>query len=222
MEKYILIDKEKFYYAEVELYHGRKKIDREIAKENLQIFYSIIEETDIKYGLIYGTLLGAIRENNFIEHDEDIDIFVLSEYKSDFLRLLGQLKMEGLELVRYNNDVISLMRKNEYIDIFFYVSRNKFGFKKIRVLNNNYEIDAKYLEQIKKIDFLGMNISVPQDSEGLLVKIYGKNWKIPIINFNAKPNAFHAKVISLFPSIIKSSAYSFLSNKYKKIFGYKS
>jgi len=44
------------------------------------------------FGLIYGTLLGAIRENNFIEDEEDINIFILNENKEVFLiRYLGNL-----------------------------------------------------------------------------------------------------------------------------------
>lgn len=217
MKKCILIDDEKFYYNEVELYLGRKKIDREISKENLEIFYSIIERTPIKYGLIYGTLLGAIRENNFIEHDEDTDIYVLSEYKELLLKLLIELKKAGLELIRYNKGFLSIMRKNEYIDIYFLVPQKKFGLKRIRVMSNLYELDAKHFDVINRTLFLGMNIPIPMNPEELLVKIYGSNWKTPIENFNAQPNSFHARIFKKIPKLDQLPFYTILSKIYKRM-----
>jgi len=120
MEKYILIDNKKFFYDELELYHGRKRINREIAFENLKIFNNHVKDTNIKYGLIFGTLLGAIRENNFIEHDEDTDIYILSENKSEFIKLLPILKEKGMQLARINDTMLSLIRNNEYIDVYFF------------------------------------------------------------------------------------------------------
>jgi len=56
--------------------HGFKKIDISIAKKNLLDFRRILNRNGIKFGLIYGTLLGAIREQNFIKHDEDTDVYI--------------------------------------------------------------------------------------------------------------------------------------------------
>ena len=63
-------------YTTYPLYLGIKKIDKIIARENLLLFKDIVSKHHIPFGLIAGTLLGAIREHDFIEHDEDVDLFL--------------------------------------------------------------------------------------------------------------------------------------------------
>jgi len=92
MTEEILIDGKPFEYTPVHLYYGRKRLDPEVARENLFLLNEVLTGTNIAYGLIFGTLLGAIREGQFIAHDEDIDLYVLDEYKPDVIRLLPELK----------------------------------------------------------------------------------------------------------------------------------
>ena len=55
-----------YHYSIKPLYVGRKKIDKQIAKENLLDFNSLAIKYKLKFGLAYGTLLGAVRESDFI------------------------------------------------------------------------------------------------------------------------------------------------------------
>ena len=205
--KWILIDDERFYYEETELFHGRKIMDPKTSKENLQIFNSIMGKAQITYGLFFGTLLGAIREKNFIEHDEDIDIYLLDEEKEIFLRLLILFKKEGLNLVRLQGDMLSLMRNNEYIDIYFFKFKLKFGFIKLRVFSNEYEYAAKNLENPIKHLFLGINISIPNDPETVIKKIYGKNWRMPLKSMHSEPNTFYNRISKMSTGLKKIPAY---------------
>ncbi|MGM0408335.1 MAG: LicD family protein [Bacteroidota bacterium] len=193
-KKYILIDGERFYFKEIELFHGKKRINREIAKENLEIFHSVIEKTNITYGLFFGTLLGAIREQNFIAHDEDTDIYVLNEDRDNVLRLLYELKNYDFEVARYHYDLLSIMRKNEYIDIYFFKTKKKFGIYKYRVIANKSEFPANYLEHPARLMFLGMNIPVPNNAEKILVELYGKNWRIPDPDYRIIGNTVYKKL----------------------------
>lgn len=201
MEKHILIDGEKFHYEEKELFHGRKKMNLKVAGENIKRFQSIIHKSGVRYGLMFGTLLGAIREDNFIRYDEDTDIYVLSEDKERFLRLLPKFKTKELDVVRDDGDYISLMRGNEYIDIYFFDLRRKFNFKKYRFLKDNFEVEAYHLEESIKRSFLGVEIMVPKDPEKVLVKLYGKDWRIPKKDSFAEPNSTKAVIIRIFPWI---------------------
>jgi hypothetical protein len=68
-----------------------KHLDIDIAKKNLLDLKEVMDRSGVKFGLIYGTLLGAYREKNFIKHDYDTDLFVLEEVKQDLLDSLPGL-----------------------------------------------------------------------------------------------------------------------------------
>ena len=72
-------DKGLYKYKFIPIYQGIKRIDKTIAKENLTILKKVCDDSDLPFILFYGTLLGAIREHDFITHDEDIDITPFSD-----------------------------------------------------------------------------------------------------------------------------------------------
>lgn len=155
---------------------GAKRINIKIATKNLLDLKKILDAHSIKFGLIYGTLLGAIREGNFIKHDEDIDLFVLDEHKEDLLCILDEIIDAGFQVLRYDKKLLSISRNEEYIDFYFFRKSN-FGIRKCDV---GLKAKAKYLEQTKDFLFLGEFFQVPSKSESFLVDLYGKNWKIPV------------------------------------------
>lgn len=155
---------------------GTKRLNIKIATENLLDIKKILDAHSIKFGLIYGTLLGAIREGNFIKHDEDIDLFILDEHKEDLLCILDEIIDAGFQVLRYDKKLLSISRNEEYIDFYFFRKSN-FGVRKCDV---GLKAKAKYLEQTKDFLFLGEFFQVPSKSESFLVDLYGKNWKTPI------------------------------------------
>ena len=112
--------KGRLYYNPINLYLGIKPIDREIAFDNLRILLKVLKDKDILVSPALGTLLGIIRDNNFIEWDEDIDLFVLQEDKSKLLNSFWDLQALGFDLVRVDRCglLYSIMRRGEYIDFY--------------------------------------------------------------------------------------------------------
>ena len=157
------------------LYPGCHVIDRNIALENLQIIDSILSENAIFWQVCWGTLIGIVRDHDFIEWDEDVDIVILSEEEDKFKDLLWELKEKGFELIRHERGgLYSISRKGEYTD--FYVIRK--ASNEIR-----YTIDGGYLleNQIRDtidIDFKGLKLSIPKNYDELLTFYYG-DWRIP-------------------------------------------
>lgn len=98
-----------YTYEVIDFVVGTKKINIEKSKKNLLDFRKCFNDANISFGLIYGTLLGAIRENNFIKHDEDTDVFVLAEDREKVLSILFKLKELGLVVGRYEEDLLSLI-----------------------------------------------------------------------------------------------------------------
>jgi len=189
MEKEIQTGKGLYKYKEQHFQNGMKKINRDIAKQNLLDFKKILDENNILFGLIYGTLLGAIRENNFIEHDEDTDVFILEEDREKFLELLFLLKDEGFIVGRYSKSLLSLIRDGEYIDIYFFHKKNK-NYRECE----GYIIKSDFLENLENYHFLGESFKIPAHSEKLLVVLYGKDWKIPKENTPASNYGLYLKI----------------------------
>jgi len=181
MKKEIITENGTYRYEEVELFLGRKVLDPEISKKNLHDFKKVMDANGVKYGLWFGTLLGAIREGGFISYDEDIDIYMLEEDRKKMFNALFDFEKLGFKVARYRQKpgLLSLIRNNDYIDTYFY--------KKIlnkRIMGDN-SIDAKYLEHSENINFLGEKFPVPVNSKQVLKILYGANWQIP--NKDGKP-----------------------------------
>ena len=173
-------------YKTYPLYVGIKRIDKNKAKENLQIFNDIARRYNLPYGLIGGTLLGAIRENDFITHDEDIDLFVLEEDKNIFLNMLPMLLDHGFRIARYDRrGLISVIRHEEYIDVYMFSKFND----NIRTCSG-WCIPERFLLDTIYWDFQNINVLIPKDYLMYLQYEYGENWKIPIAYTDFKVNRF--------------------------------
>jgi phosphorylcholine metabolism protein LicD len=185
------------------LFHGRKKINKKIARENLLLLRDILRKTDIRWGLIFGTLLGAVREKNFISHDEDIDLYIFYEDKDKILELIYEFKKFGFDVARYEKkSLFSIIRNNEYIDFYFF-KKKFFGRRCL-----DYYIPNFFFKHNAKIKFFNKYFPTLNNARKYLEFQYGKDWKIPKINSHAKPNIFWKKLIkSMFPILIKVYHY---------------
>ncbi len=188
-------------YTPKPLFFGRKPIDKEIAKENLLDFKRVADQHHLNFGLIYGTLLGAVRERDFIEHDEDIDLFVLEEDKNLLLNLIFELRQIGFEIARYDRrGLLSIIRNNEYID-FYIFSKFKQG---VRTCCGECVIES-FLLNTTQIEFLSGMFVVPLKYVEFLEFQYGTDWKTPVIYANFNKNS-------------KIDSLMFLIKEYIKIF----
>jgi lipopolysaccharide cholinephosphotransferase len=202
LTKRISISGRDYIMREEFLTNPSKPINKAIAKENLLLFKLVIEKTSLKFFLAYGTLLGAIREGDFIVHDSDIDIGMYFNDKDNFLSLLFDLKEVGLELVRFKNNLLSLMRHGEYIDIYFFEKKflPKFGW-----YCGGLFIPSKFLNQLESYQFHQNSFSVPNYPVDFLVYCYGRDWQTPVRNKHAKPLfSITSFVLKLLPLSLKN------------------
>ncbi|MDD7531035.1 MAG: LicD family protein [Prevotellaceae bacterium] len=178
-----------YIYRFKPLYQGIKPICKEIAKENLFLFKKICEANNIDFLLFFGTLLGAVRDKDFISHDEDIDLALLDSDLPRFLSILFELRKHGFEVVRYERrGFMSIIRKSEYIDLYFFSIHP--NHPDLRYLARDI-FPKEYVEQRSTINFLGETFFVPADSVGFLASYYGENWQTPIAAFD-----FHRSPLS--------------------------
>lgn len=177
MKRTINTPKGKYEYETIIVYEGIKKIDKQKAKQNLLLFKSIADRNGLAFSLSFGTFLGAMREHDFIEHDEDTDLFIQNENKDKFLCMLFELRENGFEVIRYDRrgDLLSIMRNGEYIDILFY--RNT--CKNVRQ-GQSYFMPETFILNLGDYEFLGAHFKGPREGERYLRYWYGENWHIPI------------------------------------------
>lgn len=199
-----------FEYEEVALsYDTILPMDRDIAKELLLKVKQISDGNSLKFYLTYGTLLGAVREHNFIEGDEDIDVYVDNELK--LMSLIPTLYQHDIKLCRVIKGILySFMYKNGcYID-FYILKPYRFSIFGLWCFNvAGYATPKKILSGSQKILFLGANFDCPKNPEAALQFWYGKTWRIP-----CRGHGFHDE-------IYLSICYKKAKNILKKIIGYK-
>lgn len=182
MKNKIATKKGDFFYTPIKLYYGRKIIDTNTCKENLLLFKQIMDSNNIPFGLIFGTLLGAVREKNFIKYDEDVDVFLFDELRENILETLFQFIQYGFQVARYSDSLLSLIRNNDYIDVYFFkeTSSNR------RCMN--YIYPSCYFNELIDYDFLDTKFNISKNYSKLLEEIYGKDWHIPKKNAHAEGN----------------------------------
>ncbi len=105
-----------------------------------------MDEKNIRPWIQYGTLLGKIRENDFICHDRDIDFEVLKKDKNDVLATINEIMNEYPEeyYVRYHDDlnINSLNLLGSINVVSFAHKKTEFciDFDFVDIVNNGKEI----------------------------------------------------------------------------------
>ncbi|HBT75057.1 TPA: hypothetical protein DEB29_03595 [Candidatus Wolfebacteria bacterium] len=156
---------------------------------------SALESLDFDYFLIDGTLLGAVREGDFIAHDGDIDLGVYAEewHPLSIDEFAEQLEEDGIiihhqfgELDKYFE--IALTRDGIKIDLFFYRSEGdkrifhafKNGGRNLPEDVITYEYPAELIEKRKPIYFQNREYMAPADPIAVLIAKYGPEWRTPV------------------------------------------
>ena len=75
---------------------------KQIAVDLLKITIDILDEFNIDYFLISGTLLGYIRHNDFIPYDDDMDLIVNSDIKKHLPNIFKKYNYK-LSMISKNN-----------------------------------------------------------------------------------------------------------------------
>ncbi len=157
---------------------------------------SVLEKYQCTHWLSDGTLLGAIREDDFIAHDNDVDLGV---WAADFdIRVIHELiHRYGCKIVRLQGNpsdsmIISVQRVDVHLDMFFYYPLNtSAAAKKAQIYCSSYSLLKPYAtsNQAQRFDYIypdfmplirrnvrGREFWVPKNAAHFLEATYGKSW----------------------------------------------
>lgn len=214
MYKTIDTPKGKYRYKFVPIFEGIKPLNKEIANENLKLLKEVCDRNGLHFLLFFGTLLGAVREHDFIKHDEDVDLAMLKRDMPAFLSMLFELRKVGFELARYERrGFLSIIRKGEYIDINYFEPYSKDP----SLMYSCMDIcEKQFIEDIAPITFLGNTYMAPREYEDYLRYQYGENWRTPIQRFEYAPSKlarFKQVAVSYAKAMIPMSILEWMQDK---------
>jgi hypothetical protein len=138
----------------------------------------------------YGTLLGAVREHDFIRHDNDFDCIYLSEHsepdkvRHEFTELCKFLLSRGFELYVMATHTHAKFAGSPYkLDIFFgWFTADGYFDLSYGYHGEPVRKSAHFFEY--RTEQLGdFEIPAPENSEEILSQLYGATWRTPDAGF---------------------------------------
>jgi phosphorylcholine metabolism protein LicD len=159
---------------------------------NLLEMKEVLDELGIVYWLDGGTILGAHRDKDFCEDDEDdIDLASWANYQHAIPNIIEGMTKKGYDVhmwwqgddrAKNRAQEVAFVKNNLKIDLFFYEKSGHLAWA------GTYDspttlipqvVPAHFFELLDEIDFRGTKFNVPKDIEGYLTYRYG-DWKTKI------------------------------------------
>ena len=151
--------------------------------------YNILLEMNARVWITGGTLLGAVREGDFIIDDDDVDMDMIED---EFVAIMYNIKEAFVTagyVVRLKDD------RNPKISVY------KSGFKlSIGALKPSGKWLLRPMQKYPRrlfceeqfIKFKGQKCLVPSPPEDYLEHVYGTNWMVPIKSDNDDMTDYHS------------------------------
>ncbi len=168
---------------------SRLRADRARHLDALAQVEQAVAATGRRAAIGYGTFLGAVRDGDFIAHDDDLDMLVELEVDADgaqaeTLALAGSLADHGFEIRRFGESrqpVIQVRRgEGPWVDLF---PTSRRGDGQIALYMHRLKLARLPRETVlpfAPIDFLGRRFLGPAQAEAFLEARYGADWRTPI------------------------------------------
>lgn len=207
-KKKIWINGKPFEYEEYSLsYENSSPITIEEATNLLKTVKRLFDSRNLNFYLVYGTLLGAVREKSLIAGDEDVDVFVTDEDK--LYNMIPYLDENGLHLIRAakGNTYSFRLGNHGYIDVYILRPLHFAIWKPYCYSLCMMVTPKKYFKTFEKIIFLGVECQCPANPEALLEFWYGKTWRTPIRGhkfcYEVKSAYFwHSKILPVIKGVL--------------------
>ncbi|QYJ02482.1 LicD family protein [Nocardioides panacisoli] len=156
----------------------------------------VLDTAGVAAFLAYGTLLGAVREGEFIGHDNDIDLGYVSaarhpvDVMRESFRLERALEHDGLTVERYSGAGFKVLVRDgagiaRWIDVFG-------GFwhgDRLALMGELLTpFRSEWITPLGSVRLAGETFPAPAVPERLLEAMYGPEWRVPDPTFAFDPD----------------------------------
>ena len=167
-----------------------QKTARALARKDLLKVKKALDKAGVRFFLMFGTLLGAVRDKDLILYDKDIDLGIFYE---------DSWKLEKAEKILEKHGILMEGKRRRKPDTpcekFVLFGKTVWGieFMTMYLIEDTYwhidssdwrgarlvPIKREHLDNLEEIDFLGTKFLIPSSPEKVLESWYGSNWRIP-------------------------------------------
>lgn len=182
----------------------------------------LLEKSGFLYFADFGTLLGIVRDGNFISWDNDIDYGIVADNLFTWEKLEKIMNLGGYSKVRqfslhdtvteqtYAKNTLTIdffLHEKEGNDskVYGYFRRDDFDYKD-EAEHHVTKTIYKKVEATKKVPFLGVEVSIPENAESFLESAYSAHWRIPDPNWADKSQK--QKNVFLMPDLGRGEFYN--------------
>jgi phosphorylcholine metabolism protein LicD len=172
----------------------------------LRDFIEACSEADMNPFLMWGTLLGCVREGGFLKYDHDIDVGILARDWPKRSLLIEAMRRRGYGLEYCNKYKIRFIGRDLLgkmdVDVFF-----PWEGKMICCLDHEtdksgawFPLDA--FNNFRSLTFLDTRVSIPDPPERVLETAYG-DWRTPVKKYEcfSIPNWLHIADDATWPKL---------------------
>ena len=161
----------------------------------LEEITNALSQSNLKVFCAFGTLLGFIRDEGFIENDDDIDMGIIKDENFSWCELencLSSIRMKKTRQFELAGEVTEQTYTKYGVGVDFFLYRKNEGCMTANVYwideGRTYDRegghsvmyrDCPIIHGVDVIKKREINIPIPINYEEYLVANYGENWKIP-------------------------------------------
>lgn len=179
--------------------NNKKKLQtmRELGPSLAKRVVDVLEAGGYEPILVFGTLLGAVREGRFLRHDYDLDFGVELDTNEDWAGLKACMEAAGFTLARQFSlrgaiteqayeadgflfDIFGLMpvEGSDERRAFYYCLLDEGVYESDDDRSVKY-IDLPAIDQRIYVDVDGVKLPIPANAEDCLTRAYTEHWRVP-------------------------------------------
>ena len=155
----------------------------------MQHIITAAEKADVEIIICYGTLLGAVRNQSFLAHDDDVDLLVMyrnTKSREDAIKkehlLCNHLEAQGIKIRRKGKGIGFHARdpvNKVQLDMFACWEPEE-GQTMLMMEHFDYRtVPTNILRPPSQVHLHGMNFPAPSNPEAFLQERYGNTWEKP-------------------------------------------